>query len=172
MAKKKKTKYKNKVLAHTVIGVPGILDVFKLPSMFHKAVNEDYAFYDDSVRKLILERNSLWHLLTARINPKRIILTGNKKGSGHIGIILAAVNSDGVGIVNWLYVLPKYRKKGIAHMLLSEVEKKLLQRGCHKLVVSTEIAYKFYRKIGYAQEGKLKNHWWGKDFYIFSKFLK
>lgn len=151
---------------------PEIFDVFKMPRMFYKAVDEDYAFYDKKVRKAILDRNSLWHLLAAKLNQDRIILTGSNRKGNIIGVLLGAANLDGVGTVNWLYVLPEYRKKGIARKMLSKVEKEFLQKGCHKLVVTSEIASGFYRKIGYKKEGVLKNHWWGEDFYIFSKFLK
>jgi len=151
---------------------PGIFDVFKLPQLFYKAVDEDYAFYNKKVRKAILDRNSLWHLLAAKLNKDRVILTGSNREGNIIGVLLGAVSLDGVGVVNWLYVLPEYRKNGLAGKMLSKVEKEFLQKDCHKLVVTTEIASGFYRKIGYKKEGLLKNHWWGKDFYIFSRVLK
>ena len=151
---------------------PGIFDVFKLPRIFYKAVDEDYAFYGKKVQKKILDRNSLWRLLVAKLRQNRIILTSSKQTNDIVGVLLGVVSLDGVGIVNWLYVLPEYRKEGIARKMLSKVEKIFLQRGCHKLVVTSEIASDFYRKIGYKKEGLLKNHWWGKDFYIFSKVLK
>jgi len=151
---------------------PDFFDVFKMPRTFYKAVDEDYAFYDKKVQKVILDRNSLWHLLVAKIRQNRIILTGSNREGNIIGVLLGAVSLDGVGVVNWLYVLPEYRKKGLAGKLLSKVEKEFLQKDCHKVVVTTEIASGFYRKIGYKKEGLLKNHWWGKDFYIFSKVLK
>lgn len=153
------------------VNYPGVFDIFKLPPMFRKAVYEDYAFYDKKVQKTILNRNSLWRLLTAKLNNNRIILTGSNRGGDVVGVLLGAVGLDGVGVVNWLYVLPEYRKEGLARKMLSKVEKEFLQRGCHKLVVTSEIASGFYRKIGYKKEGLLKNHWWGKDFYIFSKVL-
>lgn len=155
-----------------MIKEPGIFDLFKLPVMFRKALAEDYTFYDRKVRNTILGRNSLQHLLTAKLNPRRIILVYSEKGIGFIGVILGVVALDGIGTVNWLYILPEYRKKGIARKMLSKVEKEFIQKGCHKLIVTTEISGSFYRKIGYKKEGLLKNHWWNKDFYIFSKFLK
>lgn len=154
------------------VNYPGVFDVFKLPPMFRKAVYEDYAFYNKKAQKTILDRNSLWHLLAAKLNKDRIILTGSNREGNILGVLLGSLSLDGVGTVNWLYVLPEYRKKGIARKMLSKVEKDFLKRGCHKLIVTSEIASGFYRKIGYKREGLLKNHWWGKDFYIFSKFLK
>lgn len=172
MAKTNQVKNKRRIRVHTNIKEPGVIEVFSLPTLFRKAVNEDYAFYDKKVQKAILDRNSLWHLLVAKLRQNRIILTGSNREGNIIGVLLGAVSLDGIGVVNWLYVLPEYRKKGLAGKLLSKAEKEFLQTYCHKVVVTTEIASGFYRKIGYKKEGLLKNHWWGKDFYIFSKVLK
>ena len=172
MTKTRQVKNKRRIPARITIKEPGVVEVFSLPPLFRKAVNEDYAFYDKKVQKIILDRNSLWHLLAAKLNKDRIILTGCNREGNIIGVLLGALNLDGVGTVNWLFVLPEYRKKGIARKMLSMVEKDFLKRGCHKLVVTSEIASEFYRKIGYEREGLLKNHWWGKNFYIFSKVLK
>lgn len=162
---------RKKKVNHIRISEPGLLDVLGLPRLFHKAINEDYGFYNTQVQKVLLERNSWRRLLIAKLKSNRIIQT-SYKGNICVGVLLAAVNSDGVGVVNWLYILPKYRKEGVARRMLSRVEKELLKRNCHKLSVTTEIASEFYRKLGYIEEGVLKNHWWGKDFYTFSKVLK
>lgn len=163
---------KAKKIKHVVIRVPKFLDIIRLPQLFLRAINEDYSFYNKAARKKILNRNSLFHLLTAKINSNRVILVCNTKDKDQVGVLLGALGPDGVGIVNWLYVIPEFRKNKIASNLLLRTEKEFKQKGCHKLTVSTEIAQKFYKKMGYTLEGKLKNHWWGEDFYIFSKFLK
>lgn len=149
----------------------GIIDIFRLPGMFTKALFEEYKMYDEQTKKRILQRHSLLHLLIARFKPDRVILLAAMEKRG-IAVVLGTYSSDGVGIVHWIYVLPEYRKKNVAKRMLLQMEQEFLKRNCHKLTVTTEVAWEFYRKIGYKQEAFLKNHWWGEDFYFFSKFLK
>lgn len=149
----------------------GVFDLFKLPVLFRKAVNEDYGFYNQSAKQVILARNSLFRLLIAKIKKDRLVLVAYKDDS-LAGILLGVNTVDAVFAINWLYVVPKYRKTGIATRLIKRAEKESLQNGCHKISVTTEIARDFYKKIGYAEEGVLKKHWWEKDFYIFGKVLR
>ncbi len=150
---------------------PSLLDLLSLPRLFRKAVHEEYKVYDKKTRRRIVERHTLKHLLIARYKPGRIMFLALYDNTC-VGVLLASHSSDGIGIINWIYVLPKFRKKNIAKKLLSRIEKEFVHFGCHKLIVTTEVAQAFYRKIGYLEEAVLKRHWWQKDFYLFYKFLK
>lgn len=150
---------------------PSLIDILSLPGLFRKAVHEEYKVYDRETRRRIVERHSLIHLLIARYKPGRTMLLALHDKTC-VGVLLASHSSDGIGIINWIYVLPKYRKRNIAKKLLARVEKEFIKYNCHKLIVTTEVAQSFYRKIGYTQEAILKKHWWNKDFYLFYKSLK
>lgn len=153
------------------ISQPSLVDIYKLPGMFRKAIAEEYGVHDATTRARILRRHSLRHLLVARFKPGRVIFVVKAAGN-HLGVTLGSYSGDGIGIVNWIYVLPQYRKMGVARQMLGRMEQEFAQQNCHKLTVTTEVTPEFYRRLGYNQEAIFKRHWWGKDFYLFSKFLK
>lgn len=146
-------------------------DIYPMSKLFKKAVNEDYSFYSEYVKKLIIKRYSLKHLFVSYLRGGRIIIIA-RRDEKIFGNLIAVYTDDGIGFVNWLYVVPQARRQGIARKILAEFEKEVLARGGHKVAITTEIAPKFYQKIGYSLEGILKKHWWGKDFYLFGKLLK
>ncbi len=152
------------------ICIPTIKEMLSLPRMFDRAVDEDFMLYDKHTRQRIKNRYSLFHLFMARYRKGRMLLLA-MRNSECVGILLAHYTSDGVGVVHWVYVSPEHRKKKVAQSLLIEAEEKFRQHNCHKSVVTTELAQKFYQKVGYAQEAILKKHWWGKDFFMYSKYI-
>jgi len=59
------------------------------------------------------------------------------------------MNFSLVGYVDWIYVLPAYRGKGVGKRLLAEAEKHFKHKGCFKyylFVAENEQAKKFYDK--------------------------
>ena len=60
------------------------------------------------------------------------------------------------GWVNYLAVAPRWRGQGFARVLMAEVEKLLLARGCPKVSLlvrsSNSEAMGFYRHLGYLQD--------------------
>lgn len=156
--------------SYAIICEPTVKEMLSLPKMFDKAVDEDFVLYDKHTRQRIKNRYSLFHLLMAKYRPGRLLLLAMRK-SECIGLLLASYTSDGVGVVHWVYVSPEHRKKGVAKNLLTEAEEKFKAHNCHKAVGTTELAQKFYQNVGYVQEAVLKNHWWGKDFFLYRKYI-
>jgi ribosomal protein S18 acetylase RimI-like enzyme len=60
------------------------------------------------------------------------------------------------GWVNYLAVAPGHRRKGLGRILMQEVEKRLVERGCPKLNMqvrsSNTEAMAFYRRLGYVPD--------------------
>jgi ribosomal protein S18 acetylase RimI-like enzyme len=60
------------------------------------------------------------------------------------------------GWMNYLAVAPRFRGRGLGRLLVVEVERLLLERGCPKVnlqVRATNLeAVAFYRRLGYAQD--------------------
>lgn len=60
------------------------------------------------------------------------------------------------GWVNYLAVAPEHRRKGFGRILMEEVERRLLERGCPKLNMqvrsSNTAAMAFYRRLGYVPD--------------------
>lgn len=167
---RKKTTKRHKRHTFTV-RQPTIKELLALPKLFKKAVYEDYTFYEEKVQKNIISRYSLKHLLRAYLSERRILLVASDD-IDIFGVLVGIISPDGLGMINWIYVHPKFRKGGVASELLTNTEQIFKEKNSHKIMIATEIAPEFYKKMGYDQEGLLKKHWWGKDFYIFTKYLK
>jgi GNAT superfamily N-acetyltransferase len=157
-------------MRESVICRPTLKDTFALPSLFTRALSADFAFYNDKVKKRIMEKNSLRRLFFARFRKNRILFVAKMDGAC-VGLIIASHNAS-IGIVHWLFVLAEYRNQKIGFNLLRAVELELRKLHCHKITLTTEIAPEFYKSLGYTQEGLLKKHWWGQDFAILSKNLE
>ena len=60
------------------------------------------------------------------------------------------------GWMNYLAVAPRFRGRGLGRLLVVEIERLLLERGCPKVnlqVRATNLeAVAFYRRLGYAQD--------------------
>lgn len=153
------------------IRTPTFKELLSLPKLFKKAVYEDYTFYGKNVQESIIRRYSFKHLLRAYVSERRILLIASTD-TDIVGVIVGIITPDGLGMVNWIYVVPQFRNGGVAREMLTETEKIFRKMGAHKVMIATEIAPEFYKRMGYEQEGLLKKHWWGKDFYIFTKYLK
>ena len=149
--------------------------LFELPAISRqvvRAAGDDYGFYPNDVQRIIAERNGLRPLFAAWRHPNRRILVSVDKYGIIQGQLIGTYNADDVAIVHWLYVAPEGRKCGLARKLLRQFESEVRIWGVKKMMLWTEIAPGYYQKIGWIQEAKLPNHWWGQDFYVFSKYLK
>ena len=136
-----------------------------------RAVREDYGFYPIGVQRTISARNSLLPLFAAWRHPNRQILVAVDEWGIIHGQLIGTYNADDVAIVHWLYVAPEGRKGGVARQLLAEFENEVRLWNVPKIMLWTEIAAEYYHKIGWTEEAKLPDHWWGETFYVFSKYL-
>ncbi len=92
-----------------------------------------------------------------------------------IGVAMGRVGEDGVGMLGFLGVKPKNRGKGVASQLLDRFIKEAEKRKAHKVWLYTapslQPAIRLYIKAGFVPEGYLRNHTYGQDLIIYSKFL-
>ncbi len=155
--------------SESVICEPSFKDIFSLPFLFERAVQTDFSFYSEQVKKRIIRKNSLLRLFFARARRRRILLVAKTEGKC-VGLVISSCNAN-IGVIHWLFVLPEYRGKKIGFNLVKRAEAELQKLGCHKITLTTEIAPEFYKHLGYLEEGLLKKHWWKKDFTIMSKIV-
>ncbi|UCE29998.1 MAG: GNAT family N-acetyltransferase [Candidatus Bathyarchaeota archaeon] len=102
-------------------------------------------------------------------------------------ILVAEINNEIVGTVSGLEehgsmhvcslaVLPAHQNSGVARRLMERLETVGQEKGCCKLFLHTAWAMKeaiqLYEKLGYMKEGYLREHFYGEDFMVFSKFIK
>lgn len=88
-----------------------------------------------------------------------------------IGFVIGDQPYAGVGYIDWIWVDPRYRKKGIGIKLLSFLEKEYKKLGSHKINLSTSHKnnLEFYKKCGFQIEGLRKKDSFKLDFYSFGK---
>jgi len=73
-----------------------------------------------------------------------------------------------------LIVKKEYRNRGIGEKLMLETEKVAKDFKCHKIYLITGSDWEvrgFYERLGYLKTGEHKNHYFGRDFWIYSKDL-
>jgi len=122
-------------------------------------------------------------LKTAIVDSKEI--AKRMRLGGHV--LVAEFNNEIVGTVSGfeehgsmhvcsLAVHPTHQKCGVAHQLMERLEMIGHRQGCHKLFLHTAWAMKeaiqLYESLDYVKEGYLREHFYGEDFLVFSKFIK
>lgn len=95
---------------------------------------------------------------------------------GISGILLGTVyGKSGLAQVVWIAVDPDHQHEGIGIQLMIAAEEEFRRRGCHKIYLNTlpalVPAIRLYMKFGLLPEGYLRNHWWGADFILMSKWI-
>lgn len=79
-----------------------------------------------------------------------------------------------VAHIKTLIVKKELRGRGIGEKLMAEAENLAKDFKCHKIYLETGNDWEargFYEKLGYEKTGKLKNHFFGRDFWIYSKYI-
>jgi GNAT superfamily N-acetyltransferase len=140
-------------------------DLPKLAQLSRQGAETDYHFYPPPIRRQIAANHNLRRLLAGKIRRQLILVAGRPP----LGFISGSPNINQVAVINWLYVDPSARSQGLARSLLAEFDSQL-ESSVHKIMLWTEIAPDYYRHLGWKEEARLPNHWWGRDFWIFSKY--
>jgi GNAT superfamily N-acetyltransferase len=132
--------------------------------------------------KVGYSRESLGHHISTAIrtlnlaikDPNHYCLLAMKDGE-IIGIALGQV-LGGVGRIDWMAVAPEHRRQGVGKKLMTAVEKEMHRRGCHKMTLYMFNSYMpalgLYLKWGMVPEATLKEHLWGDDYVVMSKWLE
>ncbi len=127
-------------------------------------------------------KESLDHLISTAVktldlairDPNHFCLLA-VKGDEIIGIALGQV-LGGVGRIDWMAVSPESQRKGVGKRLMTTVEGYMLGKGCHKMTLqaynSHIPALGLYLNWGMVPEATLKEHLWGDDYVVMSKWLE
>jgi len=80
-----------------------------------------------------------------------------------IGVAALQVESEKIGRVRWVYVLPGYQRKGIGIALVRHLERKAEELKLERLWLivagGAEWVINFYEKLGYSLKGGIKRPW-------------
>ena len=73
--------------------------------------------------------------------------------------------SEGVGVVRWVYVHPRYQRRGIGTALMRRIEERARELGLRRLRLVTHgeayWAIRFYEKLGFKIVGYVERAAWG-----------
>ncbi len=101
-------------------------------------------------------------------------------------IIIATVNNEIAGFclsrfddntiwLEWFGILENFRGKGIAKLLLEELDKTITSRQCHKIWcdcrTSNKASIHILTNHGYKQLVTIPNHWYNQDFILWEKSI-
>lgn len=86
------------------------------------------------------------------------------KGEGRtVGVAALQIESGETGRIRWVYILPKYQRKGIGTALVTYLERKAREIGLRRLRLLTigraNWAVNFYKKLGYNLADKIERPW-------------
>lgn len=102
-------------------------------------------------------------------------------------VIVAKINDEIVGFLltrfddyliwlEWFGVVDAHRGKGIANLLLTEIDKTISTRGCHKIWCDCRTSNKASLHIltnhSFNQLVTIPNHWYKQDFILWEKEIK
>lgn len=77
--------------------------------------------------------------------------------------------------LEWFGISKSYRGANIGNLILEELEKATIKRGCHKIWCDSRTeniaSFKVLQRNGYTLVTTLKNHWYKQDFFIWQKLL-
>lgn len=72
-----------------------------------------------------------------------------------IGVAAFEARNRGVGVVDRVYVLPDFQRRGIGAALLTYIKRQAVERGVREIVLWTDSkatwAIRFYKRLGYSE---------------------
>lgn len=86
------------------------------------------------------------------------------KSSGRIvGVAALQIESEAIGRIHWVYILPEHQREGIGTALIRHLEEEAKRVGMKELRLLTigkaSWAIEFYRKLGYELAEKVGRPW-------------
>ncbi len=155
-------------MTHTTIRPARLSDIRQIAALSRQSVATTYNFYDRDIQRILLKRQSAPRLLNTILRRLRIILVA-ARGESVVGYLVGTPANDGVALVYSLYVDKDERGTGVGGQLLGYFETKVVPDYISKIMLWTEVAAPYYRKLGWRQTAELPDHWWGQTFWIFVK---
>ena len=107
-------------------------------------------------------------------DPNRITIVA-EEDKKIVGLALGSINLWKVSQMGFIGVCLPYRRKGIGRNLIEEYINESKLKGAHKISLNTAPtlipAIRLYIELGFVPEGLLRQHAYGTDIIIYSKFL-
>lgn len=136
---------------------------------------ETYAEESYSRESLDHHMSTAIRTLDLAINDPNHYCTLAIKDGDIVGIALGQV-LGGVGRIDWMAVAPERHRQGVEKKLMNAVEMEMHRRGCHKMTLYVFSSYMpalgLYLNWEMVPEATLKEHLWGDDYIVMSKWLE
>jgi len=147
-------------------------DFNKFYPIFEKSLFKNYTHIPLKRRKAFLKNKWSQETFKKRYKNKNISIFITEKENEIIAYLVGSVEAGGIGLLRWVWVDKKHRRKGIAGNLIKRLEKWCKKNNCHKLrFITVTENKKFYIKQGFKLEGVRKKDRYKKDQYLFGKIL-
>ena len=86
-----------------------------------------------------------------------------KSEGGILGVAALQIESERIGRIHWVYVLPEYQRRGIGTTLVTHLEREAREIGVGRLrlltVEKANWAVSFYKKLGYSLAERVERPW-------------
>ena len=125
-----------------------LLQVVSLRQLFTDAVHSSFTYFNQSVQDKTIRSHSSRHLVSAIINPRRVILTASM-GKTLIGYAIGSVPKGRAGQMYWLYVVPGVRGQNTGLALLSRLLKAERALGAETVSLATYDHRNYYERQGF-----------------------
>jgi ribosomal-protein-alanine acetyltransferase len=119
------------------------------------------------------ERETFRYLLS---NPQTIALQIRSDDGEMSAFVIGVVEPDGIGHITTIGVAPEYRRKGLARLMMHEVERSFAARGIRtirlEVRVGNDAAQVLYEQLGYVVVQRMQRYYSnGDDGYLMVKPL-
>lgn len=135
-----------------------------------RALEEDFHYYPATA----IERfKKIWSEKYFRSNGKVFIVAKEKGEVKGFLIGRQQWTGGGLGTIEWFWVSKESRGQGIARKLIKAAEDLYRKTGHHKICLEADNpeSWKIYPKLGFVEEGFVKNHSWHHDEYRYGKVI-
>ena len=136
-----------------------------------EAVIKAIPYYNDLAKESEIKKFQPSDLELKIVDDKHSVIIATIKDE-IVGFCLSRFD-DNLIWLEWFGVLEVYRGTGISNLLLTELDKTVLIRGCHKIWCDCRTSNKASIHIltthGYKQIVTIPNHWYKQDFILWEK---
>lgn len=129
----------------------------QLARLFEQATQQHFGYFPPHVQRQVISSHSLFQLLKARFDQKRVVLIA-REGRQVVGYCIGALPKTGPAQLFWLYVEPQHRGTNTGLRLLSRSIKQLAAGGAGTIFLATFDHRRYYERQGFKFVRRERQH--------------
>lgn len=153
MAKNQKTPQP----APLIIAPVRLRELPQLTQLFEQATRQHFGYFPPQVQSDVISSHSLFKLLKARFDKRRVVLIA-RQGKTVVGYCIGAMPQTGPAQLFWLYVEPTHRGTNTGLSLLSRSIKHLAAAGAGTIFLATYDHRRYYERQGFKFVGRQRQY--------------